>query len=117
MYNVYSVEKIILYGQNSWFTCFCSFSFVFSLQLLIIRIKHNINDLSSFQESNCESAGIPIENRIYIRGEFRPSLGMIFFSLKGSSKCTNHVNVHKLYAVEYINTVCSLDYPFHFQIF
>ena len=30
------------------------------------------------------------------------------FSLKGSSKCTNHVNVYKLYAVEYINTVCSL---------
>jgi len=30
--------------------------------------------------------------------------------LKGSSKCTNHVNVHKLYAVEYNNTVCSLDY-------
>ena len=27
------------------------------------------------------------------------------FSLKGSSKCKNHVNVHKLYAVEYINTV------------
>ena len=36
------------------------------------------------------------------------------FSLKGSSKCTNHVNVHKLYAVEYINTGCSLDYPFQF---
>jgi len=33
------------------------------------------------------------------------------------SKCTNHVNVHKLYAVEYINTVCSLDYPFQFRIF
>ena len=52
------------------------------------------------------------ENRIYIRVEFRQSLGMNFFSpfqfsLKGSSKCTNHVNVHKLYAVEYINTVCS----------
>ena len=31
------------------------------------------------------------------------------FSLKGSSKCKNHLNVHKLYAVEYINTVCSLD--------
>ena len=31
------------------------------------------------------------------------------FSLKGSSKCTNHVNVHKLNAGEYINTVCSLD--------
>ena len=49
---------------------------------------------------------ISIEKRIYIRGEFRESLGMIFsvpFSLKGSSKCTNHVNVHKLYAVEYIN--------------
>ena len=39
------------------------------------------------------------------------------FSLKGSSKCSNHVNVHKLYAVEYINTVCSLDYPFQFRIF
>ena len=38
------------------------------------------------------------------------------FSLKGRSKCTNHVNVHKLYAVEYINTVCSLDYPFQFRI-
>ena len=61
-----------------------------------------------------------IENRIYIRGEFRESLGMNFlvpFSLKGSSKCTNHVNVHKLYAVEYINTVCSLDYSFQFRIF
>ena len=34
------------------------------------------------------------------------------FSLKGS---TNHV--HKLYAVDYINTVCSLDYPFQFRIF
>ena len=34
-----------------------------------------------------------------------------------SSKCTNHVNVHKLNAVEYINTVCSLDYPFQFRIF
>ena len=42
-----------------------------------------------------------IENRIWIF--FVP------FSLKGSSKCTNHINVHKLYAVEYINTVCSLD--------
>ena len=39
------------------------------------------------------------------------------FSLKGSSKSTNHVNVHKLYAVEYINTVCSQDYSFQFWIF
>ena len=39
------------------------------------------------------------------------------FSLKGSSTCTNHVNVHKLYAVEYINTVSSLDYSFQFRIF
>ena len=39
------------------------------------------------------------------------------FSLKGSSKCTNHVNVHRLYAVEYINTVYSLDYSFQFRIF
>ena len=54
------------------------------------------------------------------REELKESLGMNFsvlFSLKGSSKCTNHVNVHKLYAVEYINTVCSLDYPFQFRIF
>ena len=63
------------------------------------------------------------ENRIYIRGEFRESLGRIYFSpfkpereFK-TSKCTNHVNVHKLYAVEYINTVCSLDYLFQFRIF
>ena len=61
-----------------------------------------------------------IESRIYIRGEFKESLGMNFFSLfslKGSSKCTNHVNVHKLYAVEIINTVCFLDYPFQFEFF
>ena len=58
------------------------------------------------------------ENRIYIRGEFKnPSVWILSvpFSLKGSSKCINHVNVHKLYAVEYINTVCSLDYPFVFK--
>jgi len=39
------------------------------------------------------------------------------FSLKGISKCTNHVNVHKLFAVEYINTVCFLDYSFQFRFF
>ena len=39
------------------------------------------------------------------------------FSLKGNSKCTNNVNVHKLYAVEHINTVCSLDYSFQFRNF
>ena len=50
-----------------------------------------------------------IENRIWIF--FVP------FSLKGSSKCKNHLNVHKLYAVEYINTVCSLDYSFQFRSF
>ena len=43
------------------------------------------------------------DNRIYIRGEFRESLGMNFFS-----PFQPHVNVHKLYAVEYINTICSL---------
>ena len=58
-----------------------------------------------------------IENRIY-REELKESLAVWIFSvLKGSSKCTNHVNVHKLYAVEYINTVCSLDYSFQFRIF
>ena len=63
---------------------------------------------------------VNIENRIYIRVEFKESLGMnlsVPFSLKGSSKCTNHVNVHKLYAVEYMNTVCSLDFPFQLRIF
>ena len=53
---------------------------------------------------------VPIENRIYIRVEFSQSFGMNFFS-------PFHVNVHKLYAVEYINTVCSLDYPFQFRTF
>jgi len=60
------------------------------------------------------------ENRIYIRGELRKSLGMIFFSPFQSErefKVYKHVNVHKLYAVEYINTVCSLDYSFQFRIF
>ena len=33
--------------------------------------------------------------------EFRQSLGMNFVSLKGSSKCTIHKNVHKLYAVHH----------------
>ena len=41
---------------------------------------------------------VPIENRIYIRVEFSQSFGMNFFS-------PFHVNVHKLYAVEYNNTV------------
>jgi len=39
-----------------------------------------------------------------------------FESAKGSSKCSFHVNIHKLYAVKYINTVCSLDYPFQYII-
>ena len=54
-----------------------------------------------------------VEARNNIRVEFRKTLGVNFpvpFSLKGSSKCTNHVNVHKLYAVENINTECSLDF-------
>ena len=59
------------------------------------------------------------ENRISIRGEFKEALGMNFFSPSQSERefkvYTNHVKVHKLYAVEYINTVCSLDYPFQFN--
>ena len=39
------------------------------------------------------------------------------FQTEREFKVTNHVNVHKVYAVEYINTVCSLDYPFQFRIF
>jgi len=61
------------------------------------------------------------ENRIYILewNLDNPSIWIVSvpFSLKGSSKCTNHVNVHKLHAVEYINTVCSQDYLFQFWIF
>jgi len=56
----------------------------------------------------------------YIEGNLENLSVWIFsvpFSLNGSSKCTNHVNVHKLYAVEYIYTVCILDYPFQFRIF
>jgi len=42
------------------------------------------------------------EKRIYIRVEFRQSLGMNFVSpfQPGCSKCTNHVNIKKIYAVE-----------------
>ena len=60
-----------------------------------------------------------IENIIY-REElknFSVWIVSVPFSLKGSSKCTNHVYVLKLYAVEYINTVCSLDYSFQFRTF
>ena len=45
----------------------------------------------------------------YIEGNLENLSVWIFsvpFSLKGSPRCTNHVNVHKLYAVEYNNTVC-----------
>ena len=57
--------------------------------------------------ANCHWAN---GNRVYIRGEFRESLGMNFFS-------PFQPHVHKLYAVEYINTICSLEYPFQFRIF
>ena len=49
---------------------------------------------------------------MYVRVEFRQSLGMNFvspFQPESEAKCTNHVNVQKLYVVEYINTVCSLE--------
>ena len=62
---------------------------------------------------------VTIENRIY-REELKESLGMNFFSPfqpEKCFKCTNYVNVHTLYAVEYINTVCSLDYPFQLRLF
>ena len=51
------------------------------------------------------------ENRMYIRVEFRKSLGMNFFSPFQPER------EFKVYKVEYINTVCSLDYPFQFRIF
>ena len=65
------------------------------------------------------TAIMPIENRIYIRGEFKESLGMNFFSPFQPERefKVNHVNVHKIYAVEYITTVGSLDYSFQFRIF
>ena len=101
-------------------------------QLGNIWIRYVVSEVSSFVinpykaywhcTTYCARYDVYKENRIYIRVEFRKSLSMNFVSpfqpeLKGSSKCTNHVNVHKLYAVEYINTVCSLDYPFQFRIF
>ena len=55
------------------------------------------------------------------RGEFKESLGINFFSpfqpereFKVYKSC---INVYKLNAVEYINTVCSLDYSFQFRNF
>ena len=63
--------------------------------------------------------GTNIENRIYIRGEFGESLGMNFFNPfpPESSKCTNHVNVHKLYAVEYIRNVNFLLYSVQWTVY
>ena len=55
-----------------------------------------------------------IENRIY-REELKESLGMNFFSPFQPEKCRHNVNVLKFYTVEYINTLCSLDYPFNFE--
>ena len=60
-----------------------------------------------------------IENRIY-REELKESHGMIFFSPfkpEREFKVYYHVNVHKLYEGEYINTVCYLYYPFQFRFF
>ena len=79
-------------------------------------VSNNQNISLIFYVKDGSSCDIRKENRINIRLEFKQSLS-VPFSLKGSSKCTNHVNVHKLFAVEYINTVCSLDYPFKFRIF
>ena len=47
------------------------------------------------------------ENRMYIKGEFKESLGMNFFS---------PFQPEREFKV-YINTVCSLDYSFQFRIF
>ena len=48
-----------------------------------------------------------IENRIYIRGEFKESLGMIFFS---PFQPEREFKVYK-------SCKCSLDYFFQFRIF
>jgi len=84
------------------------------------RVSINIKFFSYFKNQNktadifkykkrldirkCKNLALNIENRIY-REEFT------------RKKCTNHVNVHKLCAVEYINTVCSLDYSLQFRNF
>ena len=64
--------------------------------------------------------GLSIENKIYIRVEFRESLGMNFvspFQPERKFKVYKSCKCYKLNAVEYINTVCSLNYPFQFRIF
>jgi len=62
-----------------------------------------------------------IENRIYIRGEFKESLGMNLFSPFQSEREFKEYKSCKcsqiMCALEYINTVCSLDYLFQFRIF
>ena len=53
------------------------------------------------------------------RREFKQSLGMNFvspFESEREFKVFISCNVHKLYAVKYNSTVCSLDYPFQFLI-
>ena len=62
----------------------------------------------------------PKENRTYIRGEFKESFGMNFFSPfqpEREFKVCKSCKCSQIIAVEYINVVCSLEYPFQFQIF
>ena len=132
--------KIFNCGVSTKLTC--AF-LVYENQARIIRIKHFSLFFTLFLENLCYLShflwdkvfkgnvvnlmntvpGDNIdykENRIYIRVEFRKSLGMNFvspFQPEREFKVYKSVNVHKLYAVEYINTVCSLGYPFQFRIF
>ena len=75
-------------------------------------LRFLVGNSSLVQKQTCTVKPKRIEYKLV---EFRKSLGMNFFSpFQPERECTNHVNVHKLYAVEYINTECSLDYPFQF---
>ena len=87
----------------------------------IVHHKHEFLCLKLCREGL--KSVINIENRIY-REELKESLGMNFvsnfvspFQPEREFKVYKSAKVHKLYAVECINTVCSLDYSFQFRIF
>ena len=85
-----------------------------------MKIRHLIFLLlppPSLLNESSESRLKGIENRIYIRGEFKESLGMNIFS---PFQPEREFKVYKSCECSQImctNTVCSLDYSFQFRIF
>ena len=96
------------------------FNQYFSLEIYILKNGENERILQSLYCDRNDINICNIENRIYIRVEFRQSLGMNFvspFQPEREFKVSKSCKCSQIISVEYINTVFSLDYPFQFRIF